>query len=276
MKAAPDRPRGLFNAGSLLPLTLSVFLSATALAAEPATPALLVLIIDDLGYELEAGQMAVDLPGKVNLAILPHTPNSRDLALRGMAAGKEILLHTPMSNLNAAPLGAGGLTAAMSEQELRDTLSRGINDTPGVRGINNHMGSLLTARREPMEWVMKELAARGLYFIDSRTTGDSLAAAVAAEYGIPHLSRHVFLDNERDGTAIHYQFKRALQLAEEQGIAIAIGHPHEVTLRYLRRQLPRLPRQGYRLAFISEILSQPGDQPMIEVRRQALPAAGPE
>jgi polysaccharide deacetylase 2 family uncharacterized protein YibQ len=276
MKAIPDGRRSLFNAAILLPLTVSFFLSITALADEPAPPPILVLIIDDLGYELETGQMAVALPGKVNLAILPHTPNSREIALRGLAAGKEILLHAPMSNLNAAPLGAGGLTTAMSEQELRNTLARGINDTPGVRGINNHMGSLLTAQREPMEWVMKELAARGLYFVDSRTTRDSLAAAVAGEYGIPHMSRHVFLDNEQDGTAIHYQFKHALQLAEQQGIAIAIGHPHEVTLRYLRRQLPRLPGQGFRLAFISEILSQSGSQPVIEVRRQALPDTGPE
>ena len=253
-------------------LLVLLILLAPLAWGERREPATLVLIIDDLGYELEAGRKAVELPGKVNLAILPHTPNSQELATLGLAAGKEILLHAPMSNLNAAPLGRGGLTAAMSEQELRDTLALDIDSTPGVRGINNHMGSLLTARREPMEWVMKELAARGLYFVDSRTTADTLAAEVAGEYGIPHLSRQVFLDNEQDGTAIHYKFKEFLRLADEQGMAIAIGHPHRVTLKYLHRQLPRLERRGYRLALVSEVLASR----RVPLARSAARGSGPE
>jgi hypothetical protein len=248
----------------LTALVLALFLSAACWAEQE--PPTLVIIIDDLGYELEPGRRAVELPGKVNLAILPHTPYARTLAQFGQAAGKEILLHAPMSNINAMPLGAGGLTAAMTRQEFRRTLAASIENTPGVRGINNHMGSLLTARREPMEWVMEELAARGLYFVDSRTTSHSVAAAVARDYAIPHLSRHIFLDNELDGTAVHYQFKAALKLAQERGLAIAIGHPHEVTLKYLRRQLPRLERQGFRLALISEVLAErTGDEPRTTV-----------
>lgn len=238
----------------LTALILALFLASASWSAQESPT--LIVIIDDLGYELEPGRRAVELPGKVNLAILPHTPHARTLAEFGQAAGKEILLHAPMSNINAMPLGAGGLTTAMSREEFRRTLAASIETTPGVRGINNHMGSLLTARREPMEWVMEELAARGLYFVDSRTTSNSVAATVARDYAIPHLSRHIFLDNELDGTAVHYQFKAALKLAEEQGLAIAIGHPHRVTLKYLRRQLPRLERQGIRLALISEVLAE--------------------
>ncbi|MEM0954183.1 MAG: divergent polysaccharide deacetylase family protein [Pseudomonadota bacterium] len=216
---------------------------------------MIVIIIDDLGYEKRAGEMAASLPGKVNLAILPHTPNGPAVAELGLAAGKEILLHTPMANVTRKPLGAGALTASMSEAELRKTLAENLASTPGVRGINNHMGSLLTTREEPMRWVMDELGQRGLYFVDSRTTADTVAEKMAARYGVPHLARHVFLDNEIDSTAIHYRFKELLETADEQGLAIAIGHPHEATLKYLRRQLPRLERQGYRLALVSEVLA---------------------
>ena len=258
----------------VFPFLLALLLLTAAATAREAP--VLIIIIDDLGYELEAGKRAVALPGKVNLAILPHTPAARELAELGMAAGKEILLHAPMSNLRAAPLGAGGLTTAMSEQELRGSLAASIASTPGVRGINNHMGSLLTARREPMEWVMKELAAQGMYFIDSRTTGDSVAASVAGEYGIPHLSRHIFLDNELDGTAVHYQFKAALATARERGLAIAIGHPHRVTLKYLHRQIPRLERQGYRLALISEVIFDGAEPKPQTASLPASPSAGHE
>lgn len=236
----------------LLFLLAWLFSQATLAEERPV----LVIIIDDLGYRLEAGRQAAALPGKVNLAILPHTPNGQVVAKLGMAAGKEILLHTPMSNLRAFPLGHGGLTTAMNEEELRAQLVRNLESTPGVRGINNHTGSLLTARREPMEWVMKELAARGLYYVDSRTTADTLAANVAQEFGVPNLSRQVFLDNEITASAIHQQFEKFLQVARREGMATAIGHPHDATLNYLQRQLPVIQRQGYRLSLVSEVLAQ--------------------
>ncbi len=246
MKKRPNPKR------SLVPLLL--FLISVAPAAWTAEPPTLVIIIDDLGYRLEAGRRATALPGKLNLSILPETPNGAALARLGLAAGKEILLHAPMSNLNQKPLGGGGLTESMSEQQLRRALAASLDSTPGVRGVNNHMGSLLTTRRQPMEWVMDELASRGLYYVDSRTTAKTVAADVAQEYGVPNLSRNVFLDNEVNGAAIHRRFEQWLAVADRDGVALAIGHPHDATLDYLERELPRLPERGYRLSFISEVV----------------------
>ncbi len=246
-------------------LTSLFILLASAASAEPP---ILVVIIDDLGYELDTGQKAAALPGKVNLAILPHTPNAKAIARLGMAAGKEIMLHAPMSNLHRKPLGRGALTTTMPEEELRKTLIRSINSTPGVRGVNNHMGSLLTSQREPMGWVMEELSRRGLYYVDSRTTANSVAADMAARAGVPHLSRNVFLDHQIDSTAIHYRFKESLAIADAVGMAIAIGHPHEETLDYLRRQLPRLEKQGYQLKLVSEVLAPQ----LAQAKPRALPA----
>ncbi len=246
------------------------FLFALCLAAAAqAEPPTLVVIIDDLGYELGAGEEAAALPGKVNLAILPHTPNGATIARLGMAAGKEIMLHAPMSNLREKPLGKGGLTQSMREEELRRVLARGIDSTPGVRGVNNHMGSLLTSQTEPMGWVMEELARRGLYYVDSRTTAQTVAADMAARRGVPSLSRNVFLDNEISATAIHFKFKEFLAIADREGMAIAIGHPHEETLAYLKRQLPRLERRGYQLKLVSEVLAPQ----FAQLQSKAAPAA---
>ena len=157
------------NALISLLLTFSCLFSGAASSQTPndsssAVPRArtVVIIIDDLGNHLEAGKQAIALTGKLNMAILPHTPNSETLAELSIAAGKEVLLHAPMANLNAKPLGPGGLTLDMSEQQLRQTLAAGIESTPGIRGVSNHMGSQLTAQRQPMEWVMRELSERGL------------------------------------------------------------------------------------------------------------------
>ena len=182
-------------------------------ASAESTPTL-VIIIDDIGNHLATGVRAVELPGKLNLAILPHTPGSAELARRAVAAGKEVLLHAPMSNQQHRALGPGALTADMSQQQLRAALVADLDSTPHVRGVSNHMGSQLTGMRAPMEWLMEELAARNLYFLDSRTSNQTLAAVVASEYGIPNISRQVFLDNEIDTVAIHERFLQLLDRAD--------------------------------------------------------------
>jgi hypothetical protein len=226
------------------------------LAASAESMRTLVIIIDDIGNNLATGLRVIELPGKLNLAILPHTPNSVELARRTAAAGKEVLLHTPMSNLQHKALGPGALTADMTRQQLRSALIADLDSTPHVRGVSNHMGSQLTRMRQPMEWVMEELAGRDLYFLDSRTSAQTVAAAVASEYGISNLSRQVFLDNRVDTLAIHERFLQLLARADKEGIGVAIGHPYPETLDYLQAVLPTLAAAGYRLALISEVLAE--------------------
>ncbi|MEH6589242.1 MAG: divergent polysaccharide deacetylase family protein [Halioglobus sp.] len=214
----------------------------------------LIIIIDDIGYRLNQGRAVVDLPARLNIAVLPYTPHGRDLAERAHQSGKEVLLHAPMSNLGNKPMGEGALTSEQNEATFKATLDDILQQIPHVRGVNNHMGSDLTGRKQQMGWVMEELLARELYFVDSRTSNKTIAAATAGEYGVPHLSRHVFLDHDPDTASIDLRFKEALALVRRFGQAVVIGHPHPETIAYLRETLPQLEAMGIRLAHVSEML----------------------
>lgn len=216
----------------------------------------IVIILDDIGNHLQTGIRVLQLPGKLNIGVLPHTPNSEILAKMAPAAGKEVILHAPMSNSSNMRLGPGALTSQMPEQAFLDSLNSSIASTPYVRGLSNHMGSELTSRREPMEWVMQSLSRQNLYFIDSRTSANTVAADVALEYKVPHLSRRVFLDNVQEEQAVDQQFRKLLDYARKEGVALAIGHPYPVTLSYLERKLPELEELGFKLALVSEVLAE--------------------
>ncbi|MEH6515723.1 MAG: divergent polysaccharide deacetylase family protein [Halioglobus sp.] len=230
-----------------------------ALEAIPAIgpqAAQLVIIIDDLGHELRRGTLATELPGNITLAVLPYTRHGDHLARVGHQAGKEIMLHAPMSTLNDQHLGTGALTLDLSEAEFRATLNAAILQVPHLQGVNNHMGSELTQHPQQMVWLMDELKRQGLYFVDSRTSKETVAARIAQEQRVANLSRQVFLDNERTSEAIEERFNAALAIARESGLAVVIGHPHRVTLEYLAQVLPGLAEQGIALASVSEVLSQ--------------------
>ncbi|MFT5720361.1 MAG: polysaccharide deacetylase 2 family uncharacterized protein YibQ [Motiliproteus sp.] len=220
----------------------------------------IVVIIDDVGDNWAQGLAALALPGPVTYAFLPHSPFGSTLAQQAFRNAKDVILHAPMENTHDRPLGPGALTADLSRDDFMRVLSSDLDTVPHVQGINNHMGSLLTTLEPQMQWVMSLARQRGLFFVDSRTTADSVAWDVAQRQGIPSLQRDVFLDHEQTTAFVHQQFMRTLAIARRYGSAVAIGHPYPVTVDYLRLALPLLDEQGIRLVTASGLIMERQDQ----------------
>jgi len=215
----------------------------------------LAIIIDDIGYNLALGQRTADLSGDFTLAILPFTPHGTELAERAHQRGKEIMLHAPMSNRHQYPLGPGGLVTGMQRAEFLAVLRQSLSNIPYIKGVNNHMGSQLTEQAEPMRWLMEELKNRHLYFVDSRTSAQTQALLMAEYINLPSRRRDVFLDDERTPAAIKSQLVRALTQAQQQGSAIAIGHPYPETLAQLEQLRLLLLQHQIQLVSASQLMS---------------------
>ncbi|WOD06060.1 divergent polysaccharide deacetylase family protein [Marinomonas sp. GJ51-6] len=145
----------------------------------------------------------------------------------------------------------------MTKEELKTTLKKDLDGLPGIQGVNNHMGSLLTTKAESMTWVMEVLQGRSLFFIDSLTSPKSVAEKIAKEHGLKTVTRDVFLDNIRTEQAIDKQFSRLIKLARRHGSALAIGHPYPETTSYLKKRLESLEQDGVVLVPLSRILLTP-------------------
>ncbi|MEQ9452501.1 MAG: divergent polysaccharide deacetylase family protein [Pseudomonadales bacterium] len=208
-----------------------------------ANAADLAVVIDDVGYNKMLGLRAVNLPDQVTLAVLPFAPHTRSLLPLAVDAGHEILIHQPMQPQPSphARHEHDTLTLDMSAEEFGGMLRRADEAVPVRLGVSNHTGSLLTAHYPPMLMLMRHLRERGLFFLDSRTTAQTVALRAADEVGVVALKRDVFLDNVRTRSAIDKQFRQALNKARSQGYAILIGHPYGVSLDYLEARLANLP-----------------------------------
>lgn len=215
-------------------LLLLCLLTVGQVVAQPT----LVIIIDDVGNNGPLGDRAVNLPGPVTLAFLPHTPHAARLARKAADSNKGVMLHAPMANATGAALGPGALTEHMSAEELSQTIRDNINAIPFVQGVNNHMGSRLTADQKAMRAIMPVIQQHGLYFIDSLTNPNSVAQAEARSLGIATDRRDVFLDNDRSLEGLVQQFEQAIDIAKRTGNAILIGHPYPETLDFLETVLP--------------------------------------
>ncbi len=129
----------------------------------------------------------------------------------------------------------------MSSAEIDRIIRSAVNNVPYAVGLNNHMGSKMTSSLPGMQKVMQALNQYNLYFLDSMTIGNSQSVPAAQGTHVRVLKRRVFLDDSQDINAIRQQFSRAVKLAERDGYAIAIGHPHPNTVRVLQQMLPTLP-----------------------------------
>jgi uncharacterized protein len=241
-------------------VTLS-WLPGLPVADEVKVTPSIAIIIDDLGNKLHQGERAVQLPGPVALSFLPHTPHTEVLANQAYAAGKEVMLHLPMESETGTRMGPGGITSHMTEQQVQQTTRGALASIPHVSGLNNHMGSLLTRHPGAMAWLMDTVKEHGgLFFVDSRTTGKTVAMAAAIERELPTAMRDVFLDHVPDKRAIRKEFRRLIRLAKKHGYAVGIGHPHPATMAVLKQELAKLDSSGVKLIPVSQIVKmQHGD-----------------
>ena len=222
----------------------------------PAPRPRIAIIIDDMGLDPDAASTALSLPGPVSYSILPYAADIEWLALRAARGEGDVMLHLPMepANRHDNP-GPDALRGNMSRKNFLRALEWNLSRFDGYVGVNNHMGSKLTADSAAMKEVLAKLMVRGVYFLDSKTTGASVARQAGAQLGMAVLARDVFLDpTPGDKEEVRRQLRLAEQIAVETGYAIAIGHPRPETLSVLGPWLATAEARGFDLTTPSEIL----------------------
>ena len=216
---------------------------------------LVAIIIDDLGYDKKIAKKLSQLNGGITFSILPHSPFQESIARLAHDNGLGTMLHLPMEPFEypAVNPGPGTLLTTMTPDQLIRQLEKNLAAVPYIKGVNNHMGSKMTAESGQMYQIFSILKKRNLYFIDSRTSGKTLCKPSARLFQIPFAQRDVFIDHFQDPDFIRKQIKELIRIAQRNGQAVGIGHPHTITYEILREMMPELEKK-VKLVPASEIV----------------------
>ncbi len=215
------------------------------------------IIMDDMGNSLEAIEQMGRLGQAITIAILPFSSMAQETASIARQNNLEVILHLPLESLyneydnNHT---AGIIHSGMNTQEIIRAVQTSMAQVPYIDGVNTHMGSKITSNPELIRIILQELKGRGLYFIDSRTTAESVAYDEARNLGIPTAFRNVFLDTEVDEVFIRNQLIRLFQYAQQNGTAVGICHPSLETLKVLRENIHLIDSYGLQMVFASEVV----------------------
>lgn len=215
---------------------------------------LVAVVIDDVGLDRPRSKRAWELPGPLTLSFLPYARDLREQARAARARGHELMLHLPMEPSGRSDPGPNALLVSLTDAEIRQRTATALDSFDGFAGVNNHMGSRFTTFRPGMETVLRQLKGRGLMFLDSRTSPQSVGDVVAHEIGVPSIVRHVFLDDDEALDSVRRKLAEAEAIARRQGFVVVIGHPHESTLVALAEWLPTTQAKGLALAPATAVL----------------------
>ncbi len=246
---APSEIRDYLSAGgshkplkSVAPLTKK---APTETSRKPE----LAIIIDDVAFPSQLRAIR-SLPWHITPSLFP--PSSRHPDTAQMARGlRHYMIHLPMEALHYNHPEKVTLLTSYDEAQIKKRIDDLRRWFPNARFINNHTGSRFTSDMAAMERFYPIAKRYGFHFVDSRTTPNTVVPEICKRYGDPYIARNVFLDNEENVTYIQNQLKEAVKLARAHGYAIAIGHPHEATLKALARSGKIL--KGVKLLYIDEL-----------------------
>lgn len=220
----------------------------------------IVYVIDDAGNNLRELEPFLRFPGALTVAVLPGLPHSAQAARLVREAGKEVFLHQPMEAVGGANPGPGAVYTGMSAEEARAVLEKNVREIGPIAGMNNHQGSLVTQDEEIMKVVLEFCRENKLYFLDSRTTADTVAPKIALDAGVKIAERNIFLDNEQDGNAIRGYLEQGLVIARAKNFAVMIGHTWSPELAgILTDSYAGLSAEGYVFLSVSEMMGVKND-----------------
>jgi len=216
----------------------------------------LALIVDDCGQwiDTERGFVALGIP--LTMSVLPDVPYTGLIAREASDAGKGVMLHLPMETVSGLNPGPGKVTTEMTDAQITAQVNDDLAQVPLARGVNNHEGSKASADSRVMRDVIGVLAHRGnLFFIDSKTSPESVGEQTAQSMGVATAARDVFLDNQANVAYTEARLLEAADIAKRQGSAIAIGHPRPTTLAAVKELIPRLQAEGIQFVLVADLVA---------------------
>lgn len=193
----------------------------------------IAILIDDVSTQKQKDTI-LSMGYKINMAFLPPTnahPNSAKIAQDASFH----MIHFPMQ---ASSKFKGEEPETLKITDSYETIEKRVRLLrdwyPNAIYTNNHTGSVFTENEEAMDKLFRALKKHNFIFVDSRTSNKSVAKKYAKKYDMPYIVRNTFIDNDLDYNKIQAQLKKAIEIAKTNGYSIAIGHPHDVTLKVLR------------------------------------------
>jgi len=227
--------------------------SSKAVLISEKSPAVAV-VVDDFGFfNNKLARNFIAVKASITISVIPGLKYSDAICRLAGRAGKDILCHLPMEpeqeveDFGKIPF----VRVSMSDKRIKSIVEKALAATPGIIGVNNHMGSKATADSRVMKAVLRVCRKHNLLFFDSLTSPASVASEIASTMGMPPLRNDFFLDNSGDD--VRRNMREMMDTASRRGWALGIMHVKRESLEDLEWMIKEAEKRGIRFVNVREI-----------------------
>jgi polysaccharide deacetylase 2 family uncharacterized protein YibQ len=255
------RPADVYSRPSLVPDKLK------------AAPHIAILV-GGLGLSEDGTADAIrELPGPVSLAFAPYGAQVARQAADARDAGHEIFLQAPMEPFDYATNNPGPhtLLTSGSDSQILDDLHWLMARFPGYVGVTNFLGAKFTAEEAPLSLALRDIASRGLIYVDDGSSPRSLARSLAGHLALPAASADVVIDASQKPQAIEEALTRLEAMARANGSALGVATALPMSVEHVSRWARSLEARGLALTPVSAIVTR-GPGPAAQVVAPDAPA----
>jgi uncharacterized protein len=219
----------------------------------------IALVVGGFGLSTEGAESAFTrLPGAITLAFAPSGAAVERQAAQARAAGHETVLQAGLDDVphSTSDLKTHALDTAASDARTLDRLRWQMSRFTGYVAVVNDSGGKFMADWQNMPPVLKEIADRGLGYLDDGPSPGGGAQDPPAMAPIHSARADLVLDANATPEAVDASLSRLVGFARQRGSAIGIVST-PIDIARLERWANGLDSKGVVLVPLSALMSAP-------------------
>ncbi len=223
----------------------------------------IAIVIGGLGIGAAATGNAISkLPASVTLAFAPYGADMPRWAGRARIKGHELLLQLPMEPADYPDNDPGPqtLVSALTTEQNLDRLHWLLSRLQGYVGVMNLMGARFTANEAALSPILRDVAKRGLLYLDDGTAPKSAAAQIAGSIQAPFLKADLVIDTAPNWGEIDAALAKLEAIAAERGSAVGIASASPVSIERIARWAKAAEARGIKIVPLSVLYLRPKQQ----------------
>jgi polysaccharide deacetylase 2 family uncharacterized protein YibQ len=221
-----------------------------------ARMALIVENLEDTSYQIAVSLLSFSEP--LSVSIIPGSKKAALIAQLADQHRKEVIIRLPLESQGSMPasVAQSAIMVHFSKDAINAMAESAVHDIPNFTGFTNALGSRACEDSRVMNIILANIRKQHGYFIETRTTKNSVAASVATALDCPFTEVNARIE-KRTAPDIAAELRRLGAGAQVNGTMAASVTASKQLADALTEARAWFRQNGIKLVFVSEIVKHP-------------------